>query len=97
MHIIWDTILTTIFCWWLKVRVLREHLKKSMSNSHKCQKQLSEYRQEVLRLGDQKKRLQEVATRKDLLGRDKLTKQLQLTTGLLKEKETKIAVSMLGG
>lgn len=64
-----------------------------MSNSHQYQKQLSEYRQEVIRLGDQKKKLQEVATKKDLLGRDKLTRQLKLATGLLKEKENKVAVS----
>ena len=54
---------------------------------------MNEYRQEILKLGDQKKKLEEVASRKNLLGREKLTKQLQLATDLLREKDVKINVS----
>ena len=72
---------------------MREHLKRSLHNSQTYQKQMNEYRQEILKLGDQKKKLEEVATRKNLLGREKLTQQLQLATDLLKEKESKIIVS----
>lgn len=77
----------------IQVRVLREHLKRSLNNSQKYQKQLNEYRQELLALRDQKKQLESIASKKDLLGREKLTHQLQLATNLLKDKEEIIVVS----
>ena len=74
--------------------MLREHLKRSLANSQKYQKQMTEYRQEILQLGDHNKKLETVVSKKNLLGRDRLTQQLQLATNLLKEKDNKIAVSM---
>lgn len=73
---------------------MREHLKKTMSNSQYYQKRLSESRQEILKLSDQKKRLSDVANKKDLLGREKLSQQLQLATQLVKDKELKTAVRL---
>ena len=74
--------------------MLREHLKRSLANSQKYQKQMTEYRQEILQLGDHNKKLETVVSKKNLLGRDRLTQQLHLATNLLKEKDNKIAVSM---
>ncbi len=72
---------------------MREHLKRSLHNSQTYQKQMNEYRQEILKLGDKKKKLEEVVGRKNLLGREKLTHQLQLATNLLRERDVKITVS----
>lgn len=75
--------------------MLREHLKRSLANSQKYQKQMTEYRQEILQLGDYNKKLETVVSKKNLLGRERLTQQLQLATNLVKEKDNKIAVSKI--
>lgn len=73
---------------------MREHLKRSMTSSNNYQKQSNAYRQEILRLKDHTKKLESIASKKNLLGRDKLTQQLQLATNLVKEKEETIIVSL---
>lgn len=76
-----------------QVRVLKEQLKRSQEVSHSHQQKANDLHQELLRVNNRKKKLEEVAKRKHLLEREKLTLQLQDTNEQLMTRERRISVS----
>lgn len=75
------------------MRALKEQLRRSQEASHTHQQKANDLHQEVLRVNNRKKKLEEVAKQKHLLEREKLTLQLQDTNEQLQGKERRISVS----
>ncbi len=72
--------------------MLKEHLRRSLETSQAYQKQLEQYRKEMLKLGDTNKRLEDLAGNKRLVERERLTQQVLEANTKLKEKDNKIKV-----
>ena len=74
--------------------MLKEQVKRCQEISQSYQHKVNDLRQEMLRINDRKKKLEEIARRRQLLERETLSVQLQQTQATLREKETKITVSL---
>ena len=76
-----------------EVRVLKEQLRRSQEQYNTSQRKINEMSLELVKVNDQKKKLQEVSRRHNLMERDMLTSQLKQTNESLSEKDKKISVS----
>ena len=77
-----------------EVRALREQLKRSQEASGGYQRKVNDLRQELQRVSDRKRKLEEVVRRRHLLERETLTVQLQEANDSIEDKNRRIAVSV---
>lgn len=82
-----------LFILFLKVRTLQGHLKRSQEVSNSYQKQLSDYRQELLKLHAYKKKTAAILSQKKLREREELTLELEKIKSQLEVKERRVIVS----
>ena len=78
-----------------EVRALKEQHRRSHEAASSYQQKANDLRQELLRVSDNKKRLEEVVKKRRLLEREALTIELQEANDRMEEKNRRIAVSSL--
>ena len=74
--------------------MLKEQLRRSQEAATAHQGKEASLREELLRLNDRKRKLEEVVRKKHLLERAALTTQLKESRDSLVERDQKIAVSL---